>query len=79
MRGVNREGQYLWAMISSDSFRDPGVWGGPPPPTLGLGPVLFLGCHVVSQLSWVRGGARSRVNSAPSQSLTRKEHADRRV
>ena len=78
MRGVNRQGLSLWAMISSDSLRDPGVQGAPLP-ILGLGPVAILGCHVVSQLSWARGGARSRVNSAPSPKFTRKEQADRRV
>lgn len=46
---------------------------------LGLGPVAFLACHMVSQLSLARGGARSRVKSAPSSGLTRKEQADRRV
>lgn len=82
VRGVNREGQYV--SLGQDFLRFPQRPRCPgcvpyPLQILGLGPVAFLACHMVSQLSLVRGGARSRVKSAPSPGLTRKEQADRRV
>ena len=57
---VNREGLSL--SPGHDSLKRPRS-PGCPLPVLGLGPVAVLGCHMVSQLIWERGGARSRVKT----------------